>query len=126
MPSRRINEPNRNAGIGTGYTVLDGSHNAENQNTEQDKKQKQKKNNTPNNKQNTQNAKPALWTGPAQSEKSDVLCIIAESSVWREINNQKHSKETKTSPYRKTCEGSNKTLSGNQGSPSQEPRNHPG
>ena len=43
MPSRRINEPNRNAGIGTGYTVLDGSHNAENQNTEQDKKQKQKK-----------------------------------------------------------------------------------
>ena len=43
MPSRRINEPNRNAGIGTGYTVLDGSHNAENQNTEQDKKHKQKK-----------------------------------------------------------------------------------
>jgi len=43
MPSRRINEPNRNAGIRTGYTVLGGSHNAENQTTEQDKKQKQKK-----------------------------------------------------------------------------------
>ena len=43
--------------------------------------------------QQPQSAKQALWTGPAQSEKSDGLCITTESSVWREINNQKHSKE---------------------------------
>ena len=41
------------------------------------------------------------------SWRKDVLC--AESS----INQSKHRKEPKTSPYRKTCERSNKTLSGN-------------
>ena len=145
LPSRGINEPNRNASIGTGYTVLDGSHNAENQNTEQDKTTKNRKNqhakqqtkhtkrkngpnsektgirtgftvlggshsaenqetkkrqeattekaNKPNDKQNPQRAKQTLWKVPAQLKKGDGLCITMESAVWRATLKQKFNKE---------------------------------
>ena len=73
-------DPTVKAGVRTGYTVLDGSHNAEKQDTKR-QKAKTEKANKPNNKQNPQSAKQALWTGPAQSEKSDGLCITAFFSV---------------------------------------------
>jgi len=46
------------SGVRTGYTVLDGSHNAEKQDTKQDKKQKPKANTKQ--QQNPQSAKQAL------------------------------------------------------------------
>ena len=54
LPTRHISEPNRSAGIGTGYTVLGGSHHAENQITEQNKTEKKTTPQTTN-KAQTQN-----------------------------------------------------------------------
>ena len=90
------------------------------------KKAKTGKTNTPNNKRNNKTQHRQGEQGQLSRTKVMAHASSQSPSAWREINNQKHSKETKTSPYRKTCEGSNKTLSGNQGSPSQVPRNHPG
>jgi hypothetical protein len=60
-PTRRIHGPNsEKAGIRTGFTVLDGSHSAEKQDTKRRQEATTEKANKPNNKQNPQSAKQAL------------------------------------------------------------------
>ena len=84
--------------------------------TQSKKKAKTGKTNTPNNKQNNKTQHRQGEQGQLSRRKVMAHASSQSPSAWHEINNQKHSKETKTSPYRKTCEGSNKTLSGNQAS----------
>ena len=74
----------------------------------------QTKNSTPNKK--THETQKRHCEHGQLSWKRDVLCIIVECCVWREKPN-KTPKRAKTSPYIWTCDRSNKTLSGNQGSP---------
>jgi hypothetical protein len=59
QPSRRVSEPNRSAGIRTGYTVLEGSHNAVTK-TQNQTTTKQKQN--PNKKQHAKQPKKAHET----------------------------------------------------------------
>ena len=78
LPSRGINEPNRNASIGTGYTVLDGSHNAENQNTEQDKTTKNRKKHA---KQQTKHTKRKTGIVNMASSVGEKRCLVNHRRV---------------------------------------------
>ena len=83
-------DPTEKAGIRTGFIVLDSSHSAEKQNTQQRQEATTEKANKPNNKQNPPNAKQTCEKGPAKLKKSD------GASQWSRQYGVKHQTRSAT------------------------------
>lgn len=74
QPTRRISELNRSADIGTGYTILDGSHNAENHT--QQNKAKQPKTEKQHTQQKTKHTKRKTGIVNIASSVGEKRCLM--------------------------------------------------